>query len=66
MTTTARSAVFYTEHPERFTQAERDRGDLRQAPGPNGETGWVTIPVNGLTPDCEPVAGTCACGRSAV
>jgi hypothetical protein len=43
-------ATFYTEHPERFTQAERERGDIRQAPGPNGERGWVDGPTRGTVP----------------
>jgi hypothetical protein len=29
-------------------------------------SGWVTVPENGLTPDCEARDdGTCPCGRSA-
>jgi hypothetical protein len=37
-------------------------GDPRQG---NWVDGWVTVPENGLSPDCEPVDGTCACGRRA-
>jgi hypothetical protein len=55
---TTRSAVFHTDHPERFS--EREQANL--APGGQG---WVTDPPNGLSPDCEPVGGVCGCGRQA-
>ena len=51
-------AGFRTNHPERFGPAEREQ----LVPG---EGGWITIPVNGLTPDCEPVGARCSCSRSA-
>jgi hypothetical protein len=34
-------------------------------PPSQGGVGWATDPPNGLTPDCEPVDGLCACGRRA-
>ena len=56
---TTQSAVFFTPHPERFSESEQ--ANIRQ-----GEGGWVTVPEGALTPDCEPhpdLGGACACGR---
>jgi hypothetical protein len=61
---TAESAVFWTRDLSIFGPAELERGQTRQAE-PGQALGWATVPVNGLTPDCEPVDGRCACGRSA-
>jgi hypothetical protein len=58
-------SVFYTSNLAAFTERDLAEGQIRQGPGPNGEMGWVTDPPNALSPDCEPVDGTCACGRSA-
>lgn len=57
-----------TEHSE-FRSDKREIWSERELQShvvivePGERIGWVTEPVNGLTPDCEPVDGKCACGR---
>lgn len=57
---TTQSSEFRSHHPELFGPGEQVHPVQS-----DGVTGWVTVPANGLSPDCEPVGSRCACGRTA-